>query len=253
MGELQIGDRAVDTDLRRWEPDLRRDASLVVGALAGVLLLVALVYYALNAAGSGWFLWVAIVLLAVLLVVELAVLVTGIAREENVGPPWLAGAETAEASTTSAGATVGPDAEEQPDAEPAAVHEHPEIDLQCPACEDMFTVEDTGERPLATQCPHCGAQGHVNLPEPEEHEDAHGHERGHGSAAGAGAATQAGGEDPLAGLGEEDADEAEAPPEDVETISLQCPACETEFETEDTGERPLRTECPGCGKSGKLG
>jgi len=53
-------------------------------------------------------------------------------------------------------------------------------------------------------------------------------------------------EDPLAGLGEDDEDE------DVEMISLECPACETQFETEDTGERPLRATCPGCGASGKL-
>lgn len=228
MGEIEIGERDVDTDIRAWDADLRRDASLVVGALAGVLLLVALVYYGLNASGSGWYLWVAIVLLVLLLIVEAAVLATGIAREENVGPPWLSG-EAHAAGTTTAGTTVGGQ-----EAEP---EDRPEIDLECPECTEMFTVEDTGERPLATECPHCGAQGHVNLPEPEGHDP--------GTGAGADAA---GG--PLAGLGEEEPDEAM---EDVETISLECPACETQFETEDTGERPLRTECPGCGKSGKLG
>jgi DNA-directed RNA polymerase subunit M/transcription elongation factor TFIIS len=244
MGEITIGQRDVDTDVRRWDPDLRRDASLVLGALAGVFLLAALVYYALNAAGSGWFLWVAIVVLALLLVAEAVVLVTGIATEENVGPPWLSG-EQRHATTTAAGAAVGtegqeaepePEHEREPEPEP----EHREIDLECPECSQMFAVEDTGERPLATECPHCGARGHVNLPEPEE-------DTASGTRTGAGAA--AAGADPLAGLGEDD----EEPDEDVETISLECPACDTQFETEDTGERPLRTECPGCGRSGKLG
>jgi len=104
----------------------------------------------------------------------------------------------------------------------------------------MFAVEDTGERPLATECPHCGAQGHVNLPETTDEPD------DHDSTAGAGGGAVAG--DPLAGLGDDEPDD-----EDVETISLECPVCDTQFDTEDTGERPLRTECPGCGRSGKLG
>lgn len=246
MGQITVGDRDIDTDIRRWSADVRRDASLILGAAAGLFLLAALVYYALNAAGSGWFLWVAIAVLAVLLVAEAAVLVTGIAREENVGPPWLAGPEAAsQATTTEAGATVGgpePEAEPEPEPEPA-----PEIDLQCPECTEMFAVEDTGERPLATECPHCGAQGHVNLPEPEEpdHETDH----GHGSEQASGGTVA---EDPLAGVLGDDEPE-EQPAEDVETISLECPVCDTQFETEDTGERPLRTECPGCGRSGKLG
>lgn len=240
MGEVTIGDRDVDTDIRRWDPDVRRDASLVVGALAGVFLLAALVYYALNAAGSGWFLWVAIAVLAVLLLVEVAVVATGIATEENVGPPWLAGSRTeahAE-TTTSASATVGaePEPDEEPDEGAQPTREPPEIDLQCPECSEMFAVEDTGERPLATECPHCGAQGHVNLPEPDEPPAR--------ETAGTGGGEP---EDPLSGLGEDE------PDEEVETISLECPACDTQFDTEDTGERPLKTTCPGCGKTGKLG
>lgn len=243
MGEITVGDREIDTDVRRWSGDVRRDASLILGAAAGLFLLAALVYYALNAAGSGWFLWVAIVVLAVLLVAEAVVLATGIAREEDVGPPWLTGetqaasataeTETADETTVGGPASASPEPAREP--EPA-----PEIDLQCPECSEMFAVEDTGERPLATECPHCGAQGHVNLPETTDEPD------DHDSTAGAGGGAVAG--DPLAGLGDDEPED-----EDVETISLECPVCDTQFDTEDTGERPLRTECPGCGRSGKLG
>jgi Zn finger protein HypA/HybF involved in hydrogenase expression len=232
MTEVQLGDRSVPADIRRWDPDLRRITSLILGGVAVFLLVGALVYYELDPASSGWFLWVAIVTLVVLLLAEAAVLLTGIAREENVGPPWLAG-ETAEAETDTRTETtaVGP----EPDEEPEPHREHPEIDLQCPECAEMFAVEDTGERPLATECPHCGAQGHVNLPDRDEDT---------GPEPGGAVGGEA--EDPLAGLGEDDEDE------DVEMISLECPACETQFETEDTGERPLRATCPGCGASGKL-
>ncbi len=255
MGQLSIGDRQIDTDVRRWEGPTRRDVSLFLAGIAGVFLLASFLYYGLDASGSGWFLWVAIVTLALLLLAQLIVLVTGIAREEEVGPPWLAGREPHAAgaqTTTAAGASVESEAEPAGGVGPTPEHEHahevhPEIDLQCPQCSEMFTVQDTGERPLATQCPHCQAQGHVNLPEPEPEPEQEPAAAGTGAGATATQEPFSGEEDPLAGIAEE-----EEPLGEVETISLSCPACETQFDVEDTGERPLRTTCPGCGKSGKL-
>lgn len=243
MGEVTLGDRQIDTDPRRWDADLRRDASLLFGGIAAFFALAGLIWFVLAPGSAGAFLWVAIVLLVLLLIAEAIVLATGIAKEENVGPHWLtepeahAGtARAAEAEAGTAQATPPPETTTEGGVEPVA---GPEIDLECPQCAEMFTVEDTGERPLAAQCPHCGAEGEVNLPEPQpDHEHDHDHEHGreHGHEAGAAVAGS--------GLAEEE--------EDLPTIDIQCPACETQFEVEDTGERPLEATCPGCGRSGKL-
>lgn len=48
---------------------------------------------------------------------------------------------------------------------PAAVAERqvelPEIVIRCRSCNEVFTVVDTGERPLVGTCPNCGKQGTV--------------------------------------------------------------------------------------------
>lgn len=161
MGQVEIAGRDVDTDVRLWTPDLRREASLVIGGLAAVFLLAGLIWYALAPGSAGTFLWVAIVLLVLLLLAEAAVLVTGIAREENVGPHWLSEPEAhrqtrePQAATPGAQARAGTPADEE-------VPAPPEIDLQCPECGEMFAVEDTGERPLATECPGCGRSGKLS-------------------------------------------------------------------------------------------
>lgn len=232
MSQVQIGDRTFDQDPRRWDEDNRRDASLVVGGLAAFFLLAAIFFYGLAPGASGWFLWVSIAVLVLLLIAEAVVLATGIAREENVGPHWLSEPEAhrSQAAGAAAGAgTAAAHAEPEPEEEPDEVPEPPsppEIDLECPECREMFTVEDTGERPLHTECPHCGAAGHVNLDNlPGDHDHAH-----EGEAAAAGASAEP----------------------DHEEISLECPSCGTQFDVEDDGTRPLTATCPGCGSSGKL-
>lgn len=247
MTETGLPQGTLDPDIRLWDPETRRTASLIVLGAAGVFLVAALLYFGLDATGSGWFLWVAIVVLALLLIVEAAIVATGVAREEG-GPEWLAGPGAA-AATTGAHAEPGPGPSAEP--EPPS-EEHVHIDLQCPECGDLFSVHDTGERPLHTQCPHCGAEGHVDLEQPPP-------ESVHDEPA-AGAAEQAEAAEAVPpGLGDEaeadpEQDQAQAPAGDEvhETISIKCPACDTQFDVEDTGERPLEAICPGCGRGGKL-
>lgn len=228
-------------DLRTWDPKLRREASVVVLAVAGLFLVASLLFFGLNDTGSGWFLWTAIVVLVLALLFEIAVVATGLAREEG-GPDWLAGpgAETAAATGASAGAAGGAGGGSAGQAQ-AVQDPHAHIDLQCPECQDLFSVHDTGERPLHTVCPHCGAEGHVDLGEPAP--------AAQESAAGA----QAGGQADAGGWEDTEDPWADEPPaRDLPSISLKCPKCATQFDVEDTGERPLRTTCPGCGSSGKL-
>ncbi len=236
-------DDGFEPDMREWTPDMRRRASIGVFAVAAVLVLVGVIFYFAAPGTASWLLIAAIVVLVLLLLLELAIVATGIATEENSGPQWLRGSA---AETQQAGVSSVPPAHEE-DAEDLE-----EIDLRCPQCQELFTVQDTGERPLEIDCPHCGAHGQVDLPAEHDHahdEDAH-DEDAHEDE---GAETQMGGglaDEPLPGLEDEEGD-AE-PDEDLPSISLKCPACGTQFDVEDDGERPLKTTCPGCGKSGKL-
>lgn len=34
--------------------------------------------------------------------------------------------------------------------------------LRCGGCKEVFTIEDSGERPLKRACPHCGRMGQIN-------------------------------------------------------------------------------------------
>ena len=34
--------------------------------------------------------------------------------------------------------------------------------LRCGGCKEVFSIEDTGERPLRRACPHCGRMGQIN-------------------------------------------------------------------------------------------
>lgn len=223
MTTVNIGDNEIPTDVRTWDASLRRNASLIVLAAAGAFLLVGVLFYLLAPAASAWYLTAAIVVLALLLVAEAAIVATGIASEENIGPPWLAGqTATMAGQTTTTGAPPG----QQPEPTPRQAREPVHIDLKCPECAEIFTTEDTGERPLHTRCPHCQAEGHVDL-EPPEH------------------ATPA----PKPARGEPASEQAT---QEVETLALKCPACETQFEVDDDGTRPLRATCPGCGRGGKL-
>lgn len=95
----------------------------------------------------------------------------------------------------------------------------PAITLKCSECGTIFDVPDTGQRPLRHACPGCGREGEL---------------------------TEA---------------ELAAPPElaraapaqaTAATITLKCGNCGTVFDLADTGERPLRHTCPGCGAEGEL-
>ncbi|MEA3199668.1 MAG: hypothetical protein QOE90_1096 [Thermoplasmata archaeon] len=44
----------------------------------------------------------------------------------------------------------------------------------------------------------------------------------------------------------------EPAPQGVRTLTLRCSDCGTVFDIQDTGERPLRHVCPGCGAEGTL-
>lgn len=237
---------SVNPDIRLWEPELRRKASLGVLLGAAVIVIAGILIYGLLPEQAGWFLILAIVLVALLLAFEAAVLVTGIAREEGKGPAWLTAADIAPLP-------------KQRGAGGRAIDEelYERIDLKCPECGNIFSAPDTGERPLHTTCPHCGAEGHVDgLPDPTlkdeaEPEQAHEHTQGHGHGASMYAPPAS------SGLGDLDAEalgeEADAEPdEEIVVISLKCPACATKFSVDDTGERPLRAACPGCGRSGRL-
>ena len=35
------------------------------------------------------------------------------------------------------------------------------LELECPECARDFTIKDTGKRPLAIKCPHCGVAGEI--------------------------------------------------------------------------------------------
>ncbi|HEV8360140.1 MAG TPA: hypothetical protein VGR28_06770 [Candidatus Thermoplasmatota archaeon] len=96
------------------------------------------------------------------------------------------------------------------------------ITLKCGNCGTVFDVADTGQRPLRHTCPGCGAQGELSAadlgPPP-------------GAPSGYAPAAQAA---------------------QTEPITLKCGNCATIFDVPDTGERPLRHVCPGCGSEGVL-
>lgn len=235
--------RQATADIRLWDGTLRRQASLGVLIAAGVVVVLGVLFYGVFPGQAGWFLILAIVLLALMLLFEAAVVATGIAREEGIGPTWLNASDIAPLPAHAPG----------PRGEPDEMYER--IDLKCPECGNIFSAPDTGERPLHTTCPHCGAEGHVDgLPEPtpvqgEAHTHDHGHEHHEHDHA---AYAPPGGSSALeAELDDSDADASESDVE-AEVISLKCPACATKFSVEDTGERPLKATCPGCGRSGRL-
>lgn len=221
------------SDIREWEAWQRRKASLAVFALAGVLLLTAVVFYVLGGTAAVWTVTAAVVALILLLLVEAAIVATGVATETQSGPAWLRAGTAVPAGQV---ARAGDPAADEAGARPVV-----EIDLRCPDCQAVFTVEDTGERPLEIECPHCGVQGKVEVEDERgSHAEAEDDRDGRDAPVSGGI-----GDEPLPGLEDE-------PAEELPTLSLKCPACDTTFDTEDTGKRPLRTTCSGCGRKGKL-
>lgn len=68
------------------------------------------------------------------------------AEPEAVPPPSMAYAPPAEPTSAS------------PAAPAAAVKK---LKLRCGGCKEVFSIEDTGERPLKRACPHCGRIGKI--------------------------------------------------------------------------------------------
>ena len=84
------------------------------------------------------------------------------ALRDEIAPP--AEAPQIAPEMPSAYAPPYPDAVE--DAPSAAEPEPPaapvkKLKLRCGGCKEVFTIEDTGERPLKRACPHCGRIGKI--------------------------------------------------------------------------------------------
>ncbi|MHB8585318.1 MAG: FmdB family zinc ribbon protein [Thermoplasmatota archaeon] len=67
--------------------------------------------------------------------------------------------EPEEEWTAAEAATASPSAAQGPASPAPAPKPLPEILLRCTSCGNVFTVVDTGERPLRHACPHCGRVG----------------------------------------------------------------------------------------------
>ncbi|MGA1821820.1 MAG: PKD domain-containing protein [Thermoplasmatota archaeon] len=109
----------------------------------------------------------------------------------------------------------------KPPEEPKKKEEPPaarDLRIRCPACTNVFIVEDDGGRPLHMTCTHCGAKGTIDAPPPPEEEK----------------------EEP-----EEEAEEDEEP----EPIPIVCPECGGLFELTEMTDT---ASCPFCGSEGGL-
>ncbi len=263
---MTIMGEEVPQDLRDWEPFHRRMGSLVVIGLASLLVLVGIVVYLL-APGASWVLTLLIILMIVVVAFEALVVGTGIVAEREEVQEHPAAAERA--------THVAPAPEPEPEPEEPEDDGIQVLTLKCSECGTIFDLEDDGTRPLTHMCPGCGAEGVLEeedlasepeepAPEPEPEEPTVEPEAEEGSVEEpsegyAGPATEwAARDDTEPASAEDDAPEdplaAAAPaPEPPKRVKLRCSGCGTVFALEDTGERPLRHRCPGCGKKGKLG
>jgi predicted nucleic acid-binding Zn-ribbon protein len=205
------------------QPRQRRSASLASTIAGAALIGFGVLVMALG--GGQLAMWVIVALLALLLVFQALVVVTGL-KQQSLSAGAGAGAwESAYAPPSQAPTPVGPS-----------------LTLKCSSCGTVFDVTDTGERPLRHACPGCGAKGELTA------EDL-------GPSEGALAPPS---------LGEPEGPVAEAPKprakpkgvkpgaKTVRTLKLRCKNCSTVFTLRDTGERPLYHECPGCKATGVL-
>ena len=113
----------------------------------------------------------------------------------------------------------GPKPDEQKKPEKPQEPEKKELRVRCPACSNIFKVEDTGERPLKMKCNHCGASGLIEKVPGEEEEEAK----------------------------KEEEDEVEE--EEPEPVPIICPSCGGLFELT---EMTQSAKCPFCGSEGDL-
>ncbi|HVL86781.1 MAG TPA: zinc ribbon domain-containing protein [Candidatus Thermoplasmatota archaeon] len=105
------------------------------------------------------------------------------------------------------------------------------ITLKCGNCGTIFDVRDLGTRPLHHTCPGCGAEG--VLREEDELAAPPPAPQAPSSMAERAASRPAGSVAPA-----------------VKALRLRCKGCATVFRVDDTGERPLKHRCPGCGAAG---
>lgn len=104
-----------------------------------------------------------------------------------------------------------------------------DVQVVCAACQKSYVIEDTGQRPLYHVCPHC----------------AHTNTLGGPDVAAA----------PITAPVEETQEqiiEREEGGVVRKFLVLRCGACQTQFETPYTAERPLVTSCGNCGRQGIL-
>jgi len=206
--------------MNAWAPERRRSASMAVTLLALALIGFAVLGWLVNSPQMELFLLVILVALVVALVFQLLVVLTGRGQalqapsESPVEEPW---------ASESGGAA--PEPWQPAGSAPAAEN----ITLKCSNCNTVFDVVDSGARPLVHKCPGCGLQGELT-------------EEDIGPAPVRSAPPQevAMAEPPAAAV-------AAAP-----TLTLKCGNCGTVFDIADTGARPLRHTCPGCGLEGEL-
>lgn len=92
-----------------------------------------------------------------------------------------------------------------------------DLRIRCPACMNVFLVEDDDERPLHMTCSHCGAKGTIEAPQ---------------------------------AAGEEEEEKEEVVDEEApEPIPIVCPECGGLFELTEMTET---ASCPFCGSEGDL-
>jgi ribosomal protein S27E len=110
-------------------------------------------------------------------------------------------------------------------ADEAPVLEEDVYDVECGRCGTHFRVTDHLQRPLLALCPVCGAEGIVPI-------RAGSHSAKLEIAPSASA--------PLTGP-------SPPPPPAAKSLRLKCPRCQTVNTVIDSGSRPLRATCTGCG------
>mgnify|MGYP002394882614 CR=1 FL=1 len=112
-----------------------------------------------------------------------------------------------------------PDEQKKPEKPEEEKPERKDLKVRCPACSNIFKVEDTGERPLKMTCTHCGATGMIEkVPGEEEPE-------------------------------EETTEEEREEEEEKEPVPIICPSCDGLFELTEMTRAAV---CPFCGSEGDL-
>lgn len=217
MKTIHISGHPFTTSIGTWQPPERRFGSLLVLGSVATLVVIGLVLWALSM--SELALWLVVLLVLLLLALEVAIVFMA---------PSNASATT-QAPAPASGEVhphQGPAYPGSPPWTPTPTETEgaprPEIiTLKCGDCGTVFDVEDFGVRPLRHTCPGCGAEGVLR-----------GESRG-----------------PVA-----PSVPASAPAHAIpaKRLKLRCGGCGQVFVLEDPGTRPLRGNCPNCGRLGEI-